>query len=276
MKNFKTFEGYLNSILEARQARNPAYTMSAFARQLNIPASRFSEILKGKIGISVKRAIEIAETLQLNEKDKAFFINLVQAEHDRSPAQREKSQNQIMDFFDKYIEIECSRISNWYHLALIELIAIQDKLSTEELALRLGLSLEITTDSIKELLEMKVISANPHSNGFFISDANRESAMDIPTECVKQLNEQILKKAALELRAQDVSNRDFSIAVFGLNKEQLSKAKERIKHFRRDLMKEFESFPNKDAVYCLSTQFFEMTTPEVKNGELVISENKTF
>lgn len=264
MKNFKTFESYLNSILETRQLKNPAYNVSAFARQLNIPPSRLSEILKGKIGISVKRAIEIAEILKLNAKDQDFFINLVKSQHDRSPDQRQKAQDQISNFYDDFKEIECSKISNWYHLALIELIGLDENLSVEGLATRLNLSIDVATSSIDELLNMKVISSKPDDSGFSISDSNRETAMDIPSESVKQLNEQILKKAALELRAQDVSNRDFSIAVFALNKEQLPKAKERIKQFRRDFMKEFESFPDKNSVYCLSTQFFEMTTSENK------------
>lgn len=259
MKKFKTFEGYLSNVLETRQLKNPAYTISAFARQLGLPPSRLSEILKGKIGISVKRAMDIADILKLSEKDKEFFINLVQAEHDRNPLQRQKAQDKISDFYDKYAALEEGKISNWYHLALLELIGLDENLGNEQLASRLGLSEVIAENSINELLAMGAISKSQTANGFTIVDANRETAMDIPSESVKQLNEQILGKAAQELRLQDVSNRDFSIAVFGFNKEQLPLAKERIKQFRRDFMKEFESAPHKDSVYSMSLQFFELT-----------------
>lgn len=261
MKRFKTFEGYLSNVLETRQVKNPAYTISAFARQLGLPPSRLSEILKGKIGISVKRAMDIADILKLSEKDKEFFINLVQAEHDRNPLQRQKAQDKISDFYNKYIPIEAGKISNWYQLALLELISLDENLAMDELASRLGLSEEITDTSIQELLAMGAINKSETLKGFTIVDTNRETAMDIPSESVKQLNEQILSKAAKELRLQDVSNRDFSIAVFGFNKEQLPMAKERIKQFRRDFMKEFESAPHKDSVYSMSVQFFELTQP---------------
>lgn len=263
MKKFKTFEGYLSNVLETRQLKNPAYTISAFARQLGLPPSRLSEILKGKIGISVKRAMDIADILRLSEKDKEFFVNLVQAEHDRNPLQRQKAQDKISDFYDKYAALEEGKISNWYHLALLELIGLDDSLGNEQLAARLGLSEVIAENSINELLAMGAISKSQTASGFTIVNANRETAMDIPSESVKQLNEQILGKAAQELRLQDVSNRDFSIAVFGFNKEQLPLAKERIKQFRRDFMKEFESAPHKDSVYSMSLQFFELTqTPK--------------
>lgn len=263
MKKFKTFEGYLSNVLETRQLKNPAYTISAFARQLGLPPSRLSEILKGKIGISVKRAMDISDILKLSEKDKEFFVNLVQAEHDRNPLQRQKAQDKISDFYDKYASLEEGKISNWYHLALLELIGLDENLGSEKLASRLGLSEVIAEHSIKELLAMGAISKSETHSGFTIVDANRETAMDIPSESVKQLNEQILSKAAQELRLQDVSNRDFSIAVFGFNKDQLPLAKERIKQFRRDFMKEFESAPHKDSVYSMSLQFFELTqTPK--------------
>jgi uncharacterized protein (TIGR02147 family) len=264
MKRFKTFEGYLSNVLETRQLKNPAYTISAFARQLGLPPSRLSEILKGKIGISVKRAMDIADTLKLSEKDKEFFVHLVQAEHDRNPLQRQKAQDKISDFYDKYTPLEEGKISNWYHLALLELIGLDENLATEELASKLGLSPDMADISIGELLAMGAIIKSETLPGFTIVDTNRETAMDIPSESVKQLNEQILAKAAQELRLQDVSNRDFSIAVFGFNKEQLPLAKERIKQFRRDFMKEFESAPHKDSVYSMSLQFFELTQTHKK------------
>lgn len=264
MKRFKTFEGYLSNVLETRQLKNPAYTISAFARQLGLPPSRLSEILKGKIGISVKRAMDIADTLKLSEKDKEFFVHLVQAEHDRNPLQRQKAQDKISDFYDKYTPLEEGKISNWYHLALLELIGLDENLATEDLASKLGLSPDMAEISIGELLAMGAIIKSETLPGFTIVDTNRETAMDIPSESVKQLNEQILAKAAQELRLQDVSNRDFSIAVFGFNKEQLPLAKERIKQFRRDFMKEFESAPHKDSVYSMSLQFFELTQTHKK------------
>jgi len=264
MKRFKTFEGYLSNVLETRQLKNPAYTISAFARQLGLPPSRLSEILKGKIGISVKRAMDIADTLRLSEKDKEFFVNLVQAEHDRNPLQRQKAQDKISDFYNKYAPLEDGKISNWYHLALLELMNLDENLANEQLASRLGLAKATADASIQELLAMGAIVKSETKEGFTIVDTNRETAMDIPSESVKQLNEQILKKAAEELRLQDVSNRDFSIAVFGFNKEQLPLAKERIKQFRRDFMKEFESAPHKDSIYSMSLQLFELTQTNKK------------
>ena len=80
-----------------------------------------------------------------------------------------------------------------------------------------------------------------------------------PSKSVRKYQQQILEKALFALQERSLEERDFSSAVFVLNKKQIKHAKERIKQFRRSLMRELEGIEDQDAVYCLSMQLFELT-----------------
>lgn len=83
--------------LQKRQARNPAYSMSGFSRDLTINPSRISEILNEKVRLSEKRAVLIAEKLKLNKNESFLFIDLVQSEHARSTVGRNSAQKRVRD-----------------------------------------------------------------------------------------------------------------------------------------------------------------------------------
>lgn len=267
------YRAILNHELELRKKKNPAYTTSAFAKLLGLSGSRMSEILKGKIGISVQRAIDICEKLKLNTNDRKKFITLVQSEHERSPVAKRKAQKKIAEFNDDYAGIDdvFSSIADWYHHAIIEFISLHENTSINitSLAKRLNLSPEQTQTAINRLVDLKLInktSADEHS--YKLNTSNRDTKRDIPSEAVKILNEQILDKAKKELRLQPVDQRDYTIAFFGLSKSQIDLAKDRIETFRRGLMKELEISTNRDSVYCLSIQMFEVINSGEKNENI--------
>ena len=56
---------FLGAEFSKRKLRNETYSLRAFARDLGVSASRLSEILSGKLGISEKTAETIASKLRL-------------------------------------------------------------------------------------------------------------------------------------------------------------------------------------------------------------------
>ena len=68
-----------------------------------------------------------------------------------------------------------------------------------------------------------------------------------------------MKKAMEALYEQDVLEREISSNIFSVRKDQLPKFKEKLRDFRRELEHEASQQKEKDAVYCLSMQFYELT-----------------
>ena len=58
------YQDFLLEEFRARRTRNSNYSLRAFARDLDMPASKLSQNLRGLCGISVAKAEKIARKLQ--------------------------------------------------------------------------------------------------------------------------------------------------------------------------------------------------------------------
>lgn len=266
MKEKLNYRSYLKTALEIRQAKNPAYTIGSFGRMLGIETSRMAQILKGKVGISVKRAIKIAEKLNFSDYDKNNFILLVQSEHERNPQKRQEALSKLHDLkndFDDISDIFHS-ICDWYCHAIVEMIGLESNLTEEKIAAKLGIKPDLLKRTLTLLLNLKLIEKIPNTTPVRYRELKntRRTKQDVASEAVKILNEQILEKAKVEIRQQEIQNRDYSVTFLKFNKNQLELAKERIKDFRREFLRESELSNDKDSVYCLSIQFFELSGKE--------------
>ncbi|MBO9666790.1 MAG: DUF4423 domain-containing protein [Bdellovibrio sp.] len=92
MHNYREF---ILRELERRQKRNPSYSLRAFARDLEMPSSRLSEILNRKMGLSEARAMALAEKLNLEASEKEFFIDLALSEHARSAVMKDMALRRV-------------------------------------------------------------------------------------------------------------------------------------------------------------------------------------
>lgn len=249
---------------EAKKIKNPSYNLSSFARLLDLPPSRLSEILRAKVGLSKTKANLIAAKLKLSEKETELFIDLVSIEHARNPSEKAAAKKRIEIYISKefylYNENHLSYLSEWYHHALIEFINLFPGKTKHEMSESLGLDMGTISIAIKQLILLEIIT-KAHK-GYKVIHANRTSAPDVPSEAIKKLNKQILQKASDEVTKQSVDNRDYSILFLSFKKSQMKLAKARIKEFKRSFMKEFESSSENDSIYTLGIQLFELTGNE--------------
>lgn len=265
IRNFLDYRQFLIDELQNRQKRNPAYSLRAFSRDLGIGSSRLSEIINGKVGVSEERAVNIAQRLQLPEVERALFVDLVQSEHARSNIARQAAQARLQarSLGSKKIETdEFAFISEWYNLAMLELLYIDGlEHSVEVFAETLGIDTESVEEALEGLLRLGYITRQgdrwiPSEEAMIINEEN--------PSIVQYYHGQILDKAKEALQ-ESKEKRDFTFAVFALNSEQVEYAKARIREFRRSLVTELEEIPGKNGVYCLSLQLFELTEKKVEN-----------
>lgn len=78
------FRVFLREILKQRQQKNPAYSMTAFARDLQMSPQKLSQVLKGNLGLSINAAQETAKLLELDAENEELFVSLVGRSHARS------------------------------------------------------------------------------------------------------------------------------------------------------------------------------------------------
>lgn len=254
-----TYRQILQTEMQTKKLRNPSYNLSSFAKLLDIPSSRMSEILRGKVGLSIAKAAKICSALNFDERATSLFLDLVRSDHARSPKEKKEAKKRVElhKNFIQYHQDQFNFIADWYHHAIIELIGLDNSKSALAIGKCLALDTKTTNQAIARLVKMDIIVKE--KKGFSISSSNRRTTIDIPSDAIKKLNKQMLNKASNAIDQQTVDNRDFSIIFFSFNKSQLKMAKEKMRSFRREFMEEFESAAGKDSIYTMGMQLFELT-----------------
>jgi len=261
MKNELNYRNFLISELETRKRRNPSYSLRAFARDLGVPVSRLSEVINGKVGLSEERAVKIAERLGFSSSDRELFVNLVLSEHSRSAVIKKLSQQRVQqrsEFFTHIGEDTFKLISDWHYAAIMEIL-ISSKVhhDTADFAKRLGISPDLVESSLERLERLNLIEKK---EGVWVCKHGQQTtAADIPSEAIRSFHKQVINKALASIDKQPVENRDISSMILSINKSQIPMVKQRLESFRRSLMVELETGADRESVYCLALQFFEIT-----------------
>lgn len=217
--------------------------------------------MNGKAGLSEQRALHLSEKLGLSPSEKEIFVTLALAKFSRSAlgkkiASEKLSQyTQITEVID---EDSMAQITEWHYMALLELVSLNNiEHSVESFAKKLNIVPEMAGSAIERLERMGMLLRQ--DDKWVTATPERTTTRDIPSPAIRKFQHQLIGKAEEALDNQSVERRDFSAAVFAIDKEQLPAMKERIRQFRRELMKEFEATDNKNAVYSFCVQLFELT-----------------
>lgn len=244
-----------------RNQRNPNYSWRAFARDLNITSSRITEIMKGQAGISLEKAKVFAPHLHLSLEEQDLFFDLVEMEHGRNKLLRQLAKERFLQrqpIKDVFSDQQFSLIAKWYYLALLSLLELPlPDHSPESIGHLLGVDTNDIREALKKLEEMNLIEMK--SDRYSVVTTTATTAHGTPSTHRREFHRQLLEKALDALDHQALEERSMTAAVMALDKSQMELAQKRIRQFRIDLMKELESCPSKNAVYCLSLNFFALT-----------------
>ena len=262
------YRSLLKREYEQRSEKNPLYSLRAFARDLSISPSRISEIFNQKSGLSRKAAERLSLTMGFNPYEKEIFCTLVESQHARSFARRElaklkfKKLQANMEFEDLTMDT-FHVISDWYHLAIVELTYLKNFRSNSAwIAKTLGISQTQTKLAIERLKKLNLLIEDKKGN-FRAQNEFNASPNGIPSEAIKKCHQQMLEKAIGAIYTQSVEERDFSAMILSLDKRKLREAKKWIKEFRRKFCKKVSKNKKRDSLYCLSIQFFNLLNKEV-------------
>lgn len=244
-----------------RTGQNPAYSLRSFARDLKINPSQLCEIRKGKIGLSTKKAMEVAKNLGLLDKEIHYFKALVEIEHGRSDSIRENAKKQLASFnynegFQGLTQEMFEVISSWQHYAILSAMELDEyDGSLDWIANNLNLPLSLIGDCIKRLIKLDMID---FQNGKFIcSGAHFATPTEIASKGIKLYHKQHLNKAMRAVDEVPVDERDLSSITMAIDKERLPEAKEMLKKFRREFCHVMEN-GNKNSVYSLNLQLIPL------------------
>ncbi|MDD4973677.1 MAG: TIGR02147 family protein [Bacteriovorax sp.] len=210
------------------QKRNPRFSIRAFSKKLNVSSSALSEILRGKRKISLKKAIQYAEILNIEPKK---IKQLREAfEKSGSLEQLKPSQNPL-----KEIVITPDRfhvMSDRKFFSVLAMLRSKNK-SPESISEKLGLKINEVKSALDELVKTGVLK----KNGNEYSEEERvvfRTSENFPLELMKKrrLQNNIAAKKAIE---SNVNGECGYFATVSLDKSKLDEIGPIVEDFMKRL-----------------------------------------
>lgn len=263
----KTTEYEYRNVLKAefqkRLSKNPQYSLRAFSRDLSIAPQMLSDVLNEKKDLSLDSAAEITNKLSLNPLSTQNFLDSITLKSCKSDLakkiilQRMDERNQSL-IGAKSLNAELFKvISDWYHLAILELIKCDNfKYDHRWMAAHLGITVYEVKEAISRLKTLELIE---EENGQLkVTEFHVSALSDVPAQALREHARQILSKGIASLEEQSQKERDISSITMAIDPKLLPDAKKMILQFRRKLCKFLESGEKKE-VYVFSPTLFRLT-----------------
>lgn len=264
---FTSLESFLTKHFYFRKTKNPHFSYQVWAHRMKINApSLLCMVIKGTRTPSPQLSKKIKSELGLNQSESKYFDLLVDVKkngHDliRSiELMRELETAHPQKGFRLIEQDQFRAISNWYHYAILELVEM--KMFYEDLpwlvrCFDFSISEHEIKDAIETLLRLGLLERTKKGELKRVPGPVTTPS-DQADEGLKIYHEQSLKNAAIAIRTQNSSEREFVGLTLCIRSAKLPVAKKKLRTFIEDFCREFDGGPSSDQVYQLETCLFRL------------------
>lgn len=242
---------FIEDVFCERRAKNPSYSLRAYARFLQISPARLSQILSRSRTITSGQITKIAIANALTPRQSAKLMESISKVTPKS-----RKQSEYFSLNDAAYNV-LSDINSSALLAALKLTNSDTKTQLKFLTLKLGLSSVEVRRIMESLLTCGLVQIVDGS--YVATAANVASTTDIRSSALRKYHKSILEKAIDSIESQSLDERDLSSITFVLDPAKIALAKEKIRHFRREMMELFESSGKPSEVYALNIQLFKLS-----------------
>lgn len=263
------YRTYLRRHLDARIAKNPAYSLRSFAKQIQITPSYLSEVCSGRKNLSEKKASEIARKLELPPKEAEYFCLLVQRDKSRTPELIESLQDRIdsMRNAPRTVDLDLESfkmIAEWYHIPILEMTQLTDfEFSPRTIAKRLGITTIEADAAVTRLVRLGLLTKN-ESGRYEKTQKKLMIKSERRNDALRLFHKQMLRHGIQSVDSQLPNEKFIGSGTYPIAKEQLDAAKEIIEECFAKLNDLFSSATVKDQVYHLNVALFNLTDSDFR------------
>jgi uncharacterized protein (TIGR02147 family) len=258
MDQFENARLWLESEYLARRRKNPAYSLRAFAKLLDLPSGRLSQLLSQKRRLTPALSRKIAERLGYDPEKTSRLVNLAQQlrRSENQPATEATFRQLSMDQFQS--------IADPVHFSILSL-AETDGFQGEPrwVARRLGLGASESRAALDRLVRLGLMKQAANGLYSLAQAPGLTTSHDIPSAAIRHSHKAVLAEAIEQLDLVPVEERDVTSITMAIDPERLPEAKLRIREFRRALNAFLEQGKKKE-VYRLNIQLVPVSKKEVK------------
>lgn len=263
--NTLDYREFLKRELFRRCRNNTEYSLRAFARDLKMAPSQLSRVLKGQRNLSVEKASLIVEHMGTAPSEQAVFLSLVEMATAKNDESKERAKEKLMGALHQGEGFvlplqEFGLISDWYHLAVFEMLGLDSSLTVAQLAKKLGLSSSQAGYSVELLLRLGLLK---EEKGRYLPTHKKISiGADVSSRTIKKYHRQNIEKALTSIEEQSTEERHLSSKTFAVAKKNVPKLKIIIEEFKERVSTLLQEEKRKDSLYQLNIQLFQLDRKE--------------
>lgn len=255
----------LKDAFSTRAERNPKYSLRAFARDMDIDPGQLSHIFRGTKNLSLQKALSLAGKIASTPLEKSLFYFSVELAHAANLEQRDEIKHKISRTLaglkDRNVNVsedEFETISDWYHLAILELSGVNGLNVDADLAAEyFKISKVEATSGISRLLRLGFLEK---IGKYFRKVKPITTTTEVPSIAYKSFHNQMIGKASRALFEQDINKRYMSGVTLKLPPDKIIEFKKLLHEQEKqihELARAYRDDP-KAEVYQYNTQLFSL------------------
>ncbi|MGE3609871.1 MAG: TIGR02147 family protein [Bacteriovoracaceae bacterium] len=257
-----------------KKEKNPSFSIRSWAKSMNISShGLLHQMVYGKRSIPKKYLPQISKSLNLNEREQHYLEALIDIQKSKDYEEKSFYLNKIKFNYEEskllFREIDSfEMIRNPLHFYILEIISLRPTKITSEIIkrkLKFDFPLEEIKRAMETLLHLGFMTKVGPSEYARVHDALYTKS-DIPSRAVKDYHQRTLDMAKVAIEKQDLHEREFAGTCLNLKKNDVKRAKEMIREFRKKFIEEFEASELQgDQTYQININLFAITEVENEN-----------
>ena len=256
-----SYQDMINSEYLNRQAKNPAYSMRGYARDLGLSQSFLSQVLSSKRKLSDETGLLISEKLKLRGTRKSLFSSLIRLEKISSPDGKRILEAEIQKLLQRQTQFKplaedvFNAIADWHYFAILELTLLENFQSD---IFWIAKKLKMPAGEVKAAVErLKRLGVLTVKNGNLVKMDTDYIYENVPSAAIKKHHRDTLLLAQKALTEQNLDEREFFTVIFPMDFKKITEAKTRIREFSAAMMSDLQKSQPK-SIYKLAVQFFRV------------------
>lgn len=236
--------------LTSRKHRNASYSLRAFARDLGVSPAALSQYLSRKRELSPKNRCSITVRMKLSPIEARAF------------AGKSRELSEIDATHEAMSEDQFRMIGDWMSIAILNLAKLKsNRAHAEWIAKRLNTTIEEAQTALDRLLRLQLIEVK--NQKMTRTSRPLTTTSDVPSEAIKKLHLELLRKAERAVLDLTVDERDVTAIVMPTDPHKIAEAKKILKRTAHRIAKLVETDVTND-VFVLAMQFFPLTQKQME------------
>jgi uncharacterized protein (TIGR02147 family) len=250
-----SFRLLLQAELGRRCARNPQYSLRAFAKYLDLDHATLSQLLRGKRRLTTRMITRLGTRLGFQDETLKAYCS-----HEGC-AGVEASEPVNLRQIQRLTHDTAALISDWYHYAILELTRLQDfKPDSRWIARVLGLTPDEVNVAVTRLIRLGLLEMVSRDCWIDKSGDSTASLANFTQTSIDRLALQVRGLMVNALKSGTATSCLHSSTTLALQRTRLPTVLDRMTRFQRELTALLKEDVACDDVFQLEISLFPVTT----------------